>query len=159
MKTKDYAQLRAIKPWQGRGQQMELSGAGKAAHSTLGKHTAIFTIFISFSLVWFWPNSPFSQIFLFTLQSFCLPFNVSCNNQLRSHSYPHTKEEREKSKQPNSSLFHLLTQHTQLNFLDLILFKNGTKVYRQTTRGATPQVIHGPCMMYDNVPQTMHDMW
>ena len=34
-KTKDYAQLRAIKPWQGRGQQMELSGAGNAAESTL----------------------------------------------------------------------------------------------------------------------------
>ena len=33
-KTKDYAQLRAIKPWQGRGQQMELSGAGNAAESS-----------------------------------------------------------------------------------------------------------------------------
>ena len=153
MKTKDYAQLRAIKPWQGRGQQMELSGAGKTAHSTLGKHIAIHIHHLHLLLtIVVLTNFPFSQIFFFTLQSFCLPFNVSCNNQLRSHSYPHTKEEREKSKQPNSSLFHLLTQHTQLHLFDLILFKNGTKVYRQTTRGATPQVIHGPCMMYDNVP-------
>ena len=78
-KTKDYAQLRAIKPWQGRGQQMELSGAGNAAHS---KHTGQGGAGNPSS-----PSSsfspccgldqfpPFFHIFPSTLAYFRLPFN------------------------------------------------------------------------------------